>query len=261
VLVLLVGTVFLVQNNFYSHVYVRGQTQENARAMKEMVESEIRGVAAGGVTTADSSRMVVRSNLAIGVVCGYLGGDVDVFIPAWASSTDSTEIGGFGYRSSAGVWEYHDRTWTQLHATGSQPAAVCAGNGADTTGVSSSFYWMNYIDDDTGLAASTMVGSVVMFYRRTEFKFNSSSLISGDRALFWGLEGGTLRELVTGMAPGAHFEFRTGTNTWSKSVTGGSLANINAVRVVAQAIGKGESSAELTYDFTLNVDIPLQNAY
>jgi hypothetical protein len=258
---MLVGTVFLVQNNFYSHVYVRGQAQQNARAMKDIVESEIRAVAAGGVTNADSSRMVVRSNLAIAVVCGYLGGDVVAYVPAWANSTDSTEIGGFGYRTSAGAWQYYNRTWTELHATGSQPAAKCAENGADTTGVSSSFYWLNYIDDDTGVAASTMIGSALMFYRRTEFKFNNSSLISGDRALFWGLEGGTLKELVTGMASGAHFEFRTGTNTWAKSVTGASLTNINGVRVVAQTIGKGDTSAELTYDFTLNVDIPLHNAY
>ena len=70
VLVLLVGTVFLVQNDFYSHITLRSQVHENARAMNEIVANEIRSVAAGGVMVADSSRLVVRASMVTAAVCG-----------------------------------------------------------------------------------------------------------------------------------------------------------------------------------------------
>ena len=182
--------------------------------------------------------------------------------------SDSTQVGGYGYRDpSTGVWTYHNYTWSQIKASGGTPAAQCYANGTDTTGASGDFYRLDHVDDDAGRAlpsvanAAALKGAAVMLYRRTEFRFTSSSLISGDRALYWGLEGGTLKELVTGMATTAHFEFRTGTNTWSRSVAPGSVSGINGIRIVADAIGKGSSSDQATYNFGLTADIPLSNAY
>lgn len=266
---ILVGTVFLVQNNFYAGIYVRSQAQENARAMKNVVESEIRAAAAGGVTTADSSRVVLRSNMAMGVVCGSQVNDVVVYFPSSSATLDTAQVGGYAHRSPrTGAWAYHNYSWSQLKVAGSGLAAICAARGADTTGASGDFYRLAFVDDEAGFAlplsvarTDSLMGSAVMLYRRTEFRFNASSLVSGDRALYWGLEGGTLRELVTGMATTAHFEFRTGTNTWSKSVNSGTVASINGIRVVSNAIGKGSSSDQATYGFNLTADIPLSNAY
>jgi hypothetical protein len=261
VLVLLVGTVFLVQNNFYSHISLRTQVQENARAMKEMVGGEVRAMTAGGLVIADSTRLVVRANMIMAVVCGRLGTDVIVHLPGGTSAVDTADVAGFGYRNATtGAWEYHDRAWsTMVGVVPGVPALVCYQNGADTTGISSEFVRVQNIDNDTHLTTTALYGSVLMFYRKSEFRFDNSALITGDRALYWGLYGQTLKELLTGMGTNAHFEYRTGTNTWSKAPA--TLASVNGVRIVAESIGKGRTSAELNYTFDLTLDVPLANAY
>ena len=264
VLVLLVSTVFLVQNDFYSHILLRSQVQENARTMSELVGSEIRALASGSMIVADSSRLVARANIVTGLVCGTQGSDVIVYLPGGSTAFDTTDVAGFGYRNpSTGAWTYYSRTWSQLKQPGGVPGLQCALQGADTTGAISHFVRMDHIDSDTGVSGATLAssGSVIMLFRQTEFRFNNSLLVSGDRALFWGLYGQTLKEVVTGMSSDAHFEYRTGVNTWSKAIASGSLANVNGVRIVAQSIGKGETSQQATYSFGWSVDIPLANAY
>jgi prepilin-type N-terminal cleavage/methylation domain-containing protein len=263
VLMIMVGTVFLVQNDFYSHVNVRSQVQENTRAAVEIVASEIRSVTAKGVFLADSTQFGVRSPIVTGLVCGVQGGDVVVHVQGGVP-TDSADVVGFGYRNpTTGVWSFYERAWTTMHTSGGTPALQCYTGGADTTGASANFLRMSNIDNDTGVNRATLAaqGAVLMFFRKTHFRFNSSTLISGDRSLWQGPYGGTLSELVTGMASAAHFEFRTGASTWAKSITGAKLDSINAIRIQSEAIGKGTSSRESSYDFGFTVDIPLANAY
>ena len=61
-IVTLVSSVFLTQNNFYRTVVQRTRVQDNIRAMTDLIASEVRGVAGGGVTTAESRRFVVRAS-------------------------------------------------------------------------------------------------------------------------------------------------------------------------------------------------------
>lgn len=259
VLVLLVGSVFLVQNDFYSHVFLRSQVQENARATTELVASELRSVPGGGFIVADSGRMVFRSPMAMALVCGSIGNHVVAHIPGGAAGMDTTDVGGFGWLDpSTGQWRYYDRTWAQLRRD--RAATLCYQNGADTTGISSEFVRLAYVDNDTGESVSDLLGATLLFFRKTEFRFGASQLVSGDRALYWGVYGRTLRELVTGVSPDAHFEFRTNGTTWSRWVGGGSLPSIDAVRVDVRSMGRGETSRQLTYDFGITVDIPLPNA-
>ena len=264
VLIILVGSVFLTQNNFYSHVLLRSQVQENARAVTELVASDVRSLAPGGIILADSTRLVVRAPMATALICGRQGGsDVMVHVSGGLASIDTNEVGGYGYRDpGTGAWTYYDHTWSELYATGGNPAIRCFINGADVSGAWPEFIRMKSVESDTGIDNTVLDDGthVLIFYRKTEFRFDNSVLVPGDRALFRGIYGSTLVEFATGMATTAQFQYRTGP-TWVKYVAPASLSTVDAIRVVAQSVGKGDTSAQLGYDFGWTVDIPLANAF
>jgi prepilin-type N-terminal cleavage/methylation domain-containing protein len=260
VLVLLVGTVFLVQNDFYSHVLLRSQVQENARAMTEQVATEVRSIGDSAIIQADSSELVVRTPLATFSVCGRVLSDVYVHVPGGTAGITTSDVTGIGYLHPNGTWSWHDVSWGTLLGTGGDPQAECRANGADTTGISGEFYRFTTVDALTGFPAASLLGSSFVLYTKTHFRFASSTLVSGDRALYRGKYGGTLTELATGVGPTAHFEYWGG-GSWSKAVTGAAnLASITRVRLEAQSQGRGETSRELRYDFGWTVDIPVANA-
>jgi prepilin-type N-terminal cleavage/methylation domain-containing protein len=260
VLVILVGAVFLVQNDFFSQVLMRTQVHENARAMTEVVASEIRSIGGGGVLVADSANLVIRAPLVTGIVCGAITSDVTVYLPGGTSTFSTSEVAGFGVLDSSGTWVYRDRTWSTLNASGGNPTLTCAGNGADTVGASASFLRLQNVDDDLGVAVASLKGSPILLFRKTAFELDDSALVPGGRALYRGLQGGTMTELTTGLTADAHFEYWTG-SSWSKSVSG--AANLNAitrVRLTAESVGRGESSRQASFEFGWTVDIPLANA-
>ena len=258
VLVLLVGAVFLVQNDFYSHVLLRSQVQENARAISEVIATEVRSIGAGAVIVADSARLVVRSPMSTALVCAQMGTDVAVHVLGGTSNIVTGDVTGFGYLDASGTWSYHDIVWGSLLATGGSPTEECYLNGADTVGIRSEFLRLAQVDDLTGVSAANLVGSPLVIFRETEFRFDDSALIPGDRALYRGNYGGTLTELATGLSEEAGFQYWTG-SAWSKGVSGGALGSITRIRLVAQSQGRGETSQQLTYDFGWTVDIPLPN--
>ena len=259
VLVLLVGAVFLVQNDFYAHVFLRSQVQENARAMTQLVAAEVRSIGDSAIIVADSSRLVVRQPIATFSVCGNTGNDNYVHIPGGAAGFDTTSVTGIGYLTAGGTWSWYDVTWSTLKASGGNPAQGCYGNGADTTAIGSQFRRFDGLNTFTGVTAANLLGSTFVIYHKTEFTFDDSALVDGTIALYRGTYNGTLTELATGLSSDARFEYWTG-SAWSKSVTGGTLANISRIRLVAQSVGVGESSQQASYDFGWTVDIPVANA-
>jgi prepilin-type N-terminal cleavage/methylation domain-containing protein len=260
ILVMLVGAVFLAQNDFYSNVLMRSQVQENARAMSELVATEVRSIGDSAIIVADSSNLVVRAPLAMFSVCGRAGSDVYVHIPGGTSTFATADVSGIGHMKANGTWGWYDVTWATMYSASGNPKQDCFLSGADTTGISGEFYRLKTVDNLAGISATNLFGHTFVLYRKSAFKFDASSLVSGDRALYRGPYGGTLTELATGIAPGAHFEYWTG-SAWSKAVTGASnLASITRIRLVAQSEGLGETSQQLNYDFGWTVDIPVANA-
>jgi hypothetical protein len=257
-LVIMVGALFLAQNEFYSWLLLRTQVQENARAMTELVGSEIRSVPRGGVVLADSLRLVVRSPMVSGSVCGFTGTDGYVYVPGGSGAIDQTDLASLGaLNSTTGVWTFYDTTWGTLNATGGTPAATCATNGADTAGVSSSYLRLKV---GTVTGAAPAVGDILMLGRKTEFKIQASTLDSTQTALYRGNYGGTLTEFATGLGSTARFQFRYGTTTHYNVVTGANLALVDGIRIIAQSTGRGESGAQTQYAFGWTVDVPLVNA-
>ena len=259
-LVLMVGALFLVQNEFYSWLLLRTQVQENARTITEMVETEIRSVPKGGIVLADSQRVVIRSPMVSAAICGLVAGGVDVWvhIPGGTPAIDQPEVASLGVLdSSTGVWSFWDTAWSNLNSTGTGASAACATNGADTTGASSEYRRLNYYSITMGLG---QIGNVMMLGRKIEFRIAPSTLNPGTTALYRGNYGSTLTELATGLASNAKFQYRRGSTTHYNSLTGSNLALIDGIRIVAQSTGKGESGARTQYAFGWTVDIPLPNA-
>ena len=235
VLVVLVGTTFLVQNNYHATQLARTAAQDNARMVTEIVASEIRSVMRGGVRVAANRRLEVRSPMVLGVVCAHPGSNrVSVQFEGGAAAMDTDEMSGVALLDpGTGEWDYDDTSWGFVNQGGGSPAADCFANGADTVGVSGQFHRFRRFNSLFG--SLPPVGSVVMFYREVEYRFDTSEMDPSTTALFRAVNGDDPVEFVTGMDATAQFLYRTGGTTYATSVSGGSRDDIDAIRIEAQA--------------------------
>lgn len=257
ILVMLVGSVFLVQNRFYAVQTARAGVHDNARSVTSVLGSELRSVMPGGIVLASHDEITIRSPLMVGVVCALQGQNVDLFMEAGAGGFDTTEMAGFALRdASTGHWSYYHATWANLVGSGGPPWLKCRGNGADTTGAQTSFRRLGYIDNyapsDPGLT------DVVMIFRETHFKIQTSTLDPSTLGLFRGAYGQPLVEYVTGLDPTAGFEYRTGGSTYATSVGLFALDSIDAVRVVAEARKRPQTGQheDVTYGWSTDFILP-----
>ena len=251
VIVALVSSVFLTQNNFYRTVVQRTRVQENLRVVTDLIASEVRGVAGGGVTTAESRRFVVRLPIAMGGVCHAAD---RVYMPG-LSEINGPEVAGYAKQDAGGNWTYTPDTWTNLLlSSGVSDANQCLTvNGADTVGA---------IDDFGQLliAGGTTLGEVIMIYREVEFKIDQSQLNPISLAVYRGVSGDTLREFVTGITTGTKFQYRLPSSTYQNSITGAPVANIENIRVIASAIATDSIGGIESYSYAWTVGIPLRNS-
>ena len=161
-----------------------------------------------------------------------------------------------------GTWNHYDLTWAQMEGSGGNPPNRCKNKGADISGASSEFIRLERIDNETGIDEDDLPRTCDHDLSGNPSSASTprcSCLVTGRSTA--GIYGQTLVEFATGVATDARFEFRTGGPTWAKYVAPASLSAIDGIRLVAQSVGKGESSQQLTYDFGWTVDIPLANTY
>ena len=258
VVVILVSTVFLVQNRYYQTQLARGEAHDAARVMTETVASEIRSVAKGGVKVADSDRLVVRSPIVLAAVCARGPGDlVAVQLDGGVGSLPSEEVTGFAVRDTiVDAWSYHDdAAWPDIAGTVGTSAAQCAANGADTVGAVSEFTLLRDLGSFDGHVP--VLGQVIMLYREVEYTIDASALEPTKLALYRTVTGATPVEFVTGVDPTAEFQYRTGGATYAATVSGGALANVDAIRIVAQARRQPRTGgvADITYGWSVNVSL------
>ena len=253
VIVALVSSVFLTQNNFYRSVLQRTRVQDNLRVVTDFIVSEVRAVADGGVTTAESRRFVVRLPIAMGGVCHDQSSHGRVYMPG-LSEIDGNEVAGYGRQDASGDWSYTADTWSNLLvSSGSNDADEClTRNGADTLGAIADFGRLL-------ISGGTTLGEVIMIYREVEFKIDESELEPQSLAVYRGVTGDTLRELATGITSDAKFQYRLPSGTYQNSITGGSIANIENIRVVASAIATDSIGTLNSYSYEWTVGIPLRN--
>jgi len=257
-IVILVSTVFLVQNRYYALQLQRSRAHDNARTATDLVSADLRSLMRGGFIVAERDRMVVRAPLALAVVCAVLPSNrVVVHLQGGPGTTplDTTEVTGFAVRDPVTArWSYYDIPgWPTIRQPGGRPARDCAQNGADTTGIADSFERLRRLDDYA--PALPALGEVLMLYGETEIRYQRSVMDSSSIGLFRGRYRGTLQELVTGMDTTAHFQYRTGASGYLSTVSGVTLDAIDAVRIAARAHERPETGGQagLTYGWAVNV--------
>ena len=260
VLVVLVSTVFLVQNQYFAIQLERSAAQDNARMTTEMVASEIRSVMKAGVTRANNTRLRVNSPMAMGVVCGHPGSNrVAVQIDGGTSGLVTDDVEGVALLDPAtGDWDYHDAGWSNMYQSGGTPAAACFTNGADTVGAYNDFIQFRRFNNYFG--GLPAVGSVVMFYREVEYEFDTSEMDPSVLALFRSVNGDDPVELVTGINGTAQFQYRrVGQTSYQTTVGSGDLDEIDAIRIEAQARSRPRTGGVDDVTFGWGVNVYLRN--
>lgn len=259
VVILLVSSTFLVQNTYYASQTQLTGAHDNARVATELIASELRSTMGGGVVVAGARTLTIRSPMALGVICDRVGtADADVFTEGGEAGLDPAEIAGVAVRdTTTGDWTYAATSWAVLNQNDASSAANCYVNGADTVGARSSFHRLGSLDALFSPVPSE--GDVVMLFRETTFKIQTSELDPSSLGLFRGVQGSALVEFATGIDTTAQFQYRTGGSTYSDTITSASLAAIDAVRILAGARKRAVTGGREDITFGWAVNIPIRN--
>ncbi len=255
VVVILVASVFLVQNRFYADTVARTALHENVRGAGTFVTSELKSVAAGGIVEARSDSVVFRYPLVVGGVCDVQSPRTYLHFPLEGEGVDGNEVDGYAVRNgSTGEWTYTSASWSSIYqSSGGSAAGQCEAQGADTVGARADFYRLD------GLSATPAValGDLVMLYGERVFKVAASTLDPSSFAVYTGSAGETLTELATGLSPASAFQYlREGQTSYQDQVTGAAnLAGIERIRLYLEGISPPSDPARdsLTFDLTLTV--------
>ena len=258
VILILVSTTFLVQSQYYSAQRLNVNMHDNARMTTERVASEIRPVMAGGFVVAGPRTLTLRSPILVGVVCRLVTNDVYLHVDGGLAGLNTGEVAGVAVRdTTTGAWTYGTTTWTNVNGGTTGAASNCASQGADTTWATAEF--RRIVNLQTLFGSAPSAGVVLMFFRETTFKIQQSVLDSAVLGLFRASYGQSLVEFATGMDATAQFQYRTGGTTYADTITSGSLANIDAVRIVADARVPAQSGGQEDITFGWSSNVILRN--
>ncbi|HEX9886115.1 MAG TPA: hypothetical protein VGA70_06485 [Longimicrobiales bacterium] len=258
ILVMLASTLFLVQNDFYSFLVRRAEVQDNARAVAELISSELRAVVPGGVVVADSGQVVVRTPILLAMVCEKQGVNLVVHIPGGDDDVESDDVAGFAlWDATDRDWTFHSATWNSMQRGAGNAAMRCAAAGADTVGAFDEFSRLGNLEATAGTPID--IGDILMIYREVEFSLDTSALDPSKTALYTGNYGEDLVEFATGLSPATYLEYRKGSDVYYKRLTS-ELDAIDGIRIVSVAQAPAEGGGQEDITFTLNVETALLNA-
>ena len=251
-IIAMVTSVFLAQNSFYASVAERSAVQDNLRSITQLIASEARAVAPGGVLVADSTRFAFRVPMRVAGVCHPGGaGFVRARVPGLGQMVTG-DMAGYAIHDGAGDWDFRASTWAALLRDNALlNAQSCAANGADTAGIAPEFVALNISDPLT-------LGDVVMIFREVELSVAISTLDPTHLGLFRGPYMSPLVEFASGLTSVTHFQYRLGTPVYQTSVAPANLPLVDGVRLIAVSESNRTATGGYTYGWT--VDIPLKNS-
>ena len=256
IVLVLVSTTFLVQNQFYAGQAQMAGAHDNARTATELIANEVRAVKHLGITVAGRRTLAVRSALTVGVVCfaeGSAGGSADVLSDGGEAALDTDEVAGVALLDqSTGDWDYRNAAWATLNGSAASSAGNCYANGADTTAAYSEFHRLSNLSTIYG--ATPPVGAVLMLFRETRYTIESSALDSTTLALFRKSYAGSPVEFATGIDTTARFRYRV-SGSYLDTVTAGSIASIDAIRIVADARKAAVTGGRSDFTFGWSADV------
>lgn len=257
VLVGLVSSVFIAQSDFYDDVVRRSDLHDDARSVVDVVAGDVRAASQGAFVIAGASQLVMRVPLSVGVICDIQGSAVSTYLPRSRAGLDTASVTGYALRTQGGGWSWSFDDWSSLYnSEGTAIKDDCGGIGMDTNGIPAS-HFANL--SGPGSATNASVGRALMLHREVELRFATSDLDPGQTGLFRGTYGSTLVEVSSGLGSDAGFSYRLkGQSGYASSVSGGSLADINSVRVTVHATDPGGGGLD-PYEYTISRDVPIRN--
>jgi len=258
-LVSMVASIFLVQNEFYADAVKKATLHESVRSAVGLVSSELRGVPGGGIVAAEADSVTFRIPLVVGGVCGRSGSQTFVYLPTGGEAIDGGVVKGYGVRDETGAWAFTPAGWSSIYqSSGDVPAQACRWAGADTTGGTGEFYRLDGLVASPGL----QVGDLVMLYMERTLRLGPSDLDSESAALFTGPAGGGMMEFSTGLAPASSFQYRlTNQNNWRNRVAGGNRGRVAVVRFSAQGAAPSSRAGRDSLTFSLTSTVFLRNVH
>ena len=190
-IVVMVAGTFLAQNRSYQVQLGVTDSHHNARAVTELLSSELRLVMEGGVVLAENDEITVRTPIVVAAVCWTNGVLVGVHTEGGeaAIETRAEEVTGFGVMDGVGGWDYYDVDWTTIDDASSSSviAGFCYANGADTVGARDNFHSLKSLDSYHPTVPD--VGEVILLFSKTTFKFQTSVLDPTTVGLFRQING------------------------------------------------------------------------
>lgn len=255
-IVVLVGTTFVVQNRFYASQQQLSVARDHVRGGADVIATEIRSAMKGGVVLAGPRRLTVRTPMVLTGVCHEAGNDPRVYIEGGEAALDTAEVGGLAVRDAlTGAWTYGNVRWGTIDDSG-DPAKDCFNQGADTVGVRDNFHKLK--DVHLVLGVTPGPGDVVMIFRETTFEITASELDPATYGLFRRSYEGERVEVACGLDGGASFSYRVG-GVYSDTVTAGQLADIDVVRLSLEARETPRFGGAEDIEYGLAINVALRN--
>lgn len=258
--IILVSGTFLAQSQYYSAHTLDVSVHDNARVATERVADEIRSTMEDGFVVAGPRTMTVRSPIRLVGICEATASYWTVHFDGGASAIQPSEVAGIARRDpSTGSWEYQNTTWAYINGGAGDAAVDCMIAGpADTTGGGYGDFH-RFVQLPTLLSTTPAKGDLLMLFRQTTFRIQTSVLDPTALGLFRQPYGGSAVEFATGMDTTAQFQYRTGGTSYADTVTGSGVANIDAVRIVADTRLPARSGGQADATFGWSVNVALRN--
>jgi hypothetical protein len=157
-----------------------------------------------------------------------------------------------------GSWVAANVPWSDVDGTAPGSAGRCAGNGADTVGLSSSFHSLRGFNSHLSFVPEE--GDAVVLFRETTFTLGPSALDPSTYGLFRAVYGDSLAEFATGIDTTASFQYRISSGAYVDTVSAAALGTVDAVRVVARARKPPATGGAEDITFGWSVNIPIRAA-
>ena len=260
VVVMVAGT-FLAQSRSYLVQLGVTDAHHNARAVTELLSSELRLVMDDAVELAESDRITVRTPLVVAAVCATNGGVVGVHTEGGEAAIEAyaDQVAGFAVMDGGGGWDYYDVDWSTIDEGSSSGAIadLCYTNGADTLWARNDFHSLRNLDSYHPTVPAG--GDVIMLFTRTTYRFQTSLLDPSTIGFFRQVHGEALVEFATGMDSTAQFQYRTGSESYEESVSGPSLGDVDVVRVISEAKEPAPPGIQGAIRYGWGVNVALRN--
>ncbi len=251
-----VGTAMIAlmrqMGSFYRHNDDAVYATQTIRASTEFMASELRMATPTDLLFATPDSVGIRFDIVRGVVCDSTDTDeatLYVYERVLNASVTGSLVGIAFTGPYDSAWVYADSWNPSPTSSGAGPKATCTGLGAPSTFADSDYMtiggWVARFADVPDR------GSLVRGYASVTYRVAPSAIESGDA--LWR----DAQELVSPLSSGAAFSYLMADASVLSTVPGGSLADVRAIRLAAQAVGDGPNEFNVQRDIAF--EIPLRN--